>query len=130
MTGEFFTLRDKVLKAALDMYAAAPEYLWAKFPNYAVLRHKENRKWFALIMDITYEKLGEEALSGKVDVLNVKLSDTLLLDMLLKREGYYKGYHISRGNWLSVTLDGRVSMEDICELLRISFDTTDDRKRK
>lgn len=29
-------------------YGTTPEYLWQKYPNYAVLRHQKSRKWYGL----------------------------------------------------------------------------------
>ena len=69
------TLRDGVFKYIRKKYKTEPEYLWAKFPGYAVFRHEDNRKWFAVVMDIDYEKLDREK-SGKVDVLDIKLNDS------------------------------------------------------
>ena len=78
-------------------------------------------------MDVPREKLG---LSGteRVDILNVKLGDPFLVDMMIQREGILKGYHISRGNWISILLDGTVPFAEICDLLEESFLTTAPRK--
>ena len=42
-------LRDQILKYALKKYSAEPEYLWAKFPLYAVLRHAEIKSGLRLL---------------------------------------------------------------------------------
>lgn len=31
-------------------YKADPEYLWRRFPDYAIFRHMDNKKWFGLVM--------------------------------------------------------------------------------
>ena len=31
---------------------------WTQFPHYKVFRHQGNHKWFALVMNITTDKLG------------------------------------------------------------------------
>ena len=66
----------------------------------------------------------DEKKTGPVDVLNVKLDDQLLCDFLIGQDGYYRGYHISRGNWVSVVLDGTVALDEICRLLDRSFRVT------
>ena len=108
-----------------EEYGAEPEYMWARFPNYAVFRHKDNRKWFALVMDVSAEKLGLPEGRGKVWVLNLKLDDPLLTDMLIQQNKSCRpAYHSSRKNWISVLLDGSASLEDIIPLIRRSFEVT------
>ena len=41
-----------------DVYGVTPDYPWESNPTFAVYRHKNNQKWFALVMDIPKEKLG------------------------------------------------------------------------
>lgn len=123
------SLRDEVLAYAKNKYATTPEYLWASAPNYAVLRHNDNNKWYGLIMDITYDKIDKQK-SGAVDVLNVKLDDILFRDFLIQQAGYYIGYHIRRGSWISVVLDGTVELDEICRLLDISFNVTASKAKK
>ncbi len=123
------TFREDVLRYAHDKYKTEPEYLWRRFPHYAGLRHDDNRKWYGLIMDVPRENLG---LHGKerVDILNVKLSDPSYADMLIRQESYFKGYHISRGNWVSVLLDGTVAMKELQSLMDESFIVTSKKYRK
>ena len=112
-----------------EKYRTEPEYLWRRFPNYCVFRHEDNRKWYGIIMDVPRESMG---LRGKerVDILNVKLADTSYADMLIHQEGYFKGYHISRGNWVSVLLDGTVAMKEIQSLVDESFMVTSKKHRR
>ena len=123
------TLREDVLRYAKGKYKTEPEHLWRRFPHYAVLRHEDNRKWYGLIMDVPRENLGLHG-EGRVDILNVKLADTAYADMLIHQNGYFKGYHISRGNWVSVLLDGTVPMKDIQSLLAESYTVTSKKYRK
>ena len=65
-----------------------------------------------------------------VDILNVKLSDPLLVDMLLQQPGYFRGYHISRGNWVSILLDGSVPFDDVCRWLEESYRNTSPKQKR
>ena len=87
-------LREKLFEYVREKYKSEPEYLWSRFPEYAVFRHADNRKWFGIIMNVRRNKLGLDG-EEKVDILNVKLSDPLLVDMLVRQAGYLRGYHIS-----------------------------------
>ena len=123
------SMRSEVIGYIKKKYKADPEYLWKRYPDYAVFRHSDNRKWFGIIMNISYEKIDSEK-SGMVDILNVKLEDILMRDYLVSLDGYYPGYHISRGNWISIALDGTVPFEAVCELIDIGFSATASKKKK
>ena len=65
-----------------------------------------------------------------VDIINVKLGDRMLVDMLVQEPGYFYGYHITRSNWISILLDGTVSLEEICRWIDESYGVTASRKEK
>ena len=123
------TIRDQVFSFVKKKYKATPEYLWRRYPDYAIFRHADNQKWFGLIMDLKRKKLGLDG-DEIVDVLNVKFSDPLLADLLIQQPGYFRGYHISRGNWVSILLDGTVPFDDICKWLDESYIATASKEKK
>ena len=123
------SFRNEITDYIKSKYSAEPEYLWAKFSNYAVFRHGDNKKWFAIIMDIPYKKI-DRSKSGRVEILNIKINDLLLQDLLIQQEGCYRGYHFSRGNWLSVVLDGTVPLENTRSLIDTSFTATASVKKR
>ena len=123
------TTKEKIYDYILKKYSTKPEHPWFKFPSYAVFRHADNEKWYGLIMDIPRSKLG---LIGDeyVNVLNIKAADSFTRDILVQREGYFPGYHIARGNWVSVLLDGTVAADEIYTLIDMSFMTTASKKER
>ena len=123
------TLFDSVCSYIKKEYDTDPEYLWSRFPGYAVFRHLDNRKWFAIIMDVPRNRLGLEG-DERVDIINLKLSDPMLIDFLTHEEGYLIGYHISNGNWISILLDGTVPLKDICNWIDESFANTASRQNR
>lgn len=123
------TIREQLFDYVKKKYKADPEYLWRRFPSYAIFRHADNAKWFGLVMNIKRSNLGIVG-DDIVDVLNVKLPDPLLADMLIQQPGCFRGYHISRGNWISILLDGTVSFDDICRWLEESYMTTASKQKK
>ena len=48
---EIVSYRQDVLSCASEQYGTEPEFLWASYPDYAVLRHR-NGKWYGVVMDI------------------------------------------------------------------------------
>lgn len=129
MQHEQASLREELFGYIRKTYGAAPERLWVRFPDYVIFRHEDNQKWFALIMDVPRSRLGLEG-EESVDILNIKLPDPLLADLLVRQSGFFHGYHISRGNWISILLDGSVPFEEICRWVGESYLTTASREEK
>ena len=77
--------RDEIFRYVRKKYNVAEDYPLPTAPTFPVMRHPDTRKWFAVIMDVPKDKLG---LTGqqRVDVINVKLSDPLLVDVVTSLE--------------------------------------------
>ncbi len=120
--------RNAIWEAAAELYGASSEYLWESSPQSAVLRHKSNRKWFALVMSVERRRLGLSG-DGTVDVLNVK-ADPLMHGSLLLHPGILPGYHMHKGSWLSILLNGTVDREEILSLLDMSWHLTAPKGKK
>ena len=122
-------MREKIFKYVKDQYKTEPDYPFSTFPDYPVLRHGDNGKWLALIMNVPREKLGLKG-EERVDIVNVKLGDPVLVNMLVQRPGYFYGYHISRSNWISILLDGTVPFDEICQWIDESYAVTASKQKK
>ena len=112
--------RGQLQKFILETYGISAEYPWKT--NDMVFRHSDNRKWFALVMNITKEKLGLPD-KEQIDILNVKC-EPILIGSLQRENGIYPAYHMNNSNWLTIALDGSVSDEKIKWLLDMSYDLT------
>ena len=123
------SLRDDVFAYVKKKYKAEPEYLWRSYPDYTVFRHAENRKWFGIVMNVPERVLGLPG-NDTTDILNVKVDDPILLDLLLRQSGYFPGWHMNRRNWISILLDGTVAYEKICGMIDASFLATAPREKK
>ena len=124
------TMRERVFEYAAEKYGTRPEYLFEKLPDCAVLRHYDNRKWYAIIMSVRRSKFGGG--EGNVDVMNVKVGDPFIIESLTAERGFYRAYHMSKSEWISVFLDGTVGEKDVFALLDRSYFVTASgfRKRK
>lgn len=120
--------REQLIQFIEEHYGSEQEYPWMKYPNYAVFRHSNNKKWFALIMDIPKSKLG---LPGNecVDVLDIKC-EPLLVSTLKHEKGFYPAYHMNKENWITIVLDGSVDNEKIKWLLDMSYDLTEKKAKR
>lgn len=120
--------RQDVLKFAMEQYYTEPEYLWLSLPEYAVLRHSDNKKWYGIIMNVPRQKLGLSG-NGIVDILDVKC-DPLLGGSLRMTAGFLPAYHMHHENWITILLDGTVEKDMIFSLLEMSFELTASRQTK
>ncbi len=123
------SLRREVDEYIREKYGAEPEYLWQRYPGYAVYRHADNQKWYCIVMDVDRRKLGLEG-NGSVDIVNVKLDDLFLKGMLLRQNGYADAYHMGRGNWVSILLDGTVPFDEIASWIDMSCEVTASKRKK
>lgn len=114
--------REELFDYIEDKYKVKPDQPWDTFENYAALRHKDNEKWFALVMDITPDKIGLKG-DKKIDVLNLKVRNEFI-GMLRKIEGIYQAYLMDKDNWVTINLREMDSMGDIEDLIEESFDLT------
>lgn len=83
------------------------------------VRHRDSRKWFALVME----------LNGKT-IVNLKC-DPMEADFLRSAyEGVIPAYHMNKVHWNSVYLDSDVPTEEIFRMVMSSFDLTAAKKKK
>lgn len=116
-------MREDIEKYLDKKYGSKPEYLWRRYPGYAVFRHEDNRKWYAIIMNVTADKLGRDG-EEEIAIIDVKIDDLMLRDILIRQEGYYPGYHMNKNSWITIALDGTVPFEEVCNMIDASFDMT------
>lgn len=121
------SLRSDVLGFVKKKLKVSGDTPWAKYPEFVVLRHQDNRKWFGLIMAVPKYKLG---LSGEdlVDVLNVK-TDPVVIGSFITQKGIMPAYHMNKAAWVSVLLDGSVPISDVEFLIKVSYELTKSKKR-
>ena len=105
-----------------EVYSTQGESPWAQSLTNTVFRHRHNRKWFALIMDIPREKLGLPG--GKIiSVVNVKC-DPRLIGSFREEPGIFPAYHMNKAHWLTIALDGSADGEKLNFLLDMSYELT------
>ena len=109
-----------------EIYGVTAEFLWERYPFYGVFRNPTSGKWFGIIMDIDKSKVTSEE-SGATAVMNLKLDDSIS-DYLGK--GAYPCFHMSKGSWVSVILDDRLSDEKVLEMVALSYRNTLKKKGK
>lgn len=120
--------REEIFEYAKKVYGTEPEYLWGRYPSYAVLRMKETDKWYAVLMSVPMEKLGMEG-DGETEILNVKC-DPKMAEFLVQSKGFLPAYHMNKKNWISILLDGTVNEIKILDFLDRSYEQVERGKKR
>jgi predicted DNA-binding protein (MmcQ/YjbR family) len=120
--------RTELKQYILSNYNVKSDCPWISSPNHEVFRHSNNRKWFALIMDVPKNKLGLQG-TEELNVVNLKC-DPILIGSLRNEIGFFPAYHMSKDNWITVALDGSASDDRIKMLLDMSYGATAPKMRK
>ena len=110
----------RIMAQIQEKYGNQLEYLWEKSPNTAVLRHEGNKKWYAVLMKISWDKL-EKGREGQLEAVNLKHDQVA---DLLSKKGIYPAFHMNKRYWISVALDDTLSDEEVLELIETSWNLT------
>ena len=108
-------------------YSTLPDYPFDEDFETAVFRHGDNRKWFALSMQVSRRKFGIDS-DEVIDVVNLKLP-TEMFGSFGASDGVYPAYHMNKLHWISVLLPDAPS--DVVQfLLSASFVATRSNKKQ
>ena len=114
--------KDDLITYAREQYGTEPEYLWESAPNTFVLRHRGNRKWYAVVMDVRRDRLGLPS-EEIVYIMDVKCGP-LLSGSYIGKPGVVPAYHMNKTHWLGILLVGSAADETVTELLDLSYGQT------
>ena len=113
--------KQQFLSYCLNTYGTSPDYPFDEDFETAVFRHSDNRKWFALSMQVSRRKFGLDS-DEVIDVLNLKLP-TEMFGSFGAADGVYPAYHMNKLHWISVLLPD--APNDVVQfLLNVSFEAT------
>lgn len=106
-------LRNELFKYIKEEYDVEPEFLWKDTPDAAIFRHKNNRKWFALIMHVNDD-----------EYLNVKTEPSY--SELLRNSCDYiiPAYHMNKEHWNTIIINKNADKSLVHELIDRSYELT------
>ncbi|MCM1322672.1 MAG: MmcQ/YjbR family DNA-binding protein [Acetobacter sp.] len=102
-----------------EKYGDVFEYLWEKFPDNAVFRRQDNKKWYGAILTVARDKLGLGG-DGKIEVLDLR-GEVEEIQRLVDGEKYFPAYHMNKKHWFTVCLDGTVDIDEIYKRIDMSY---------
>ena len=104
-------------------YGDELEYLWQKFPNNAIWRRQDNKKWYAVILTVNKTKLGLSE-TEEIEIIDLR-ADAETLPQIIDNKKYFFGYHMNKKHWITICLDGSVDIEEIKQHLDDSYKISD-----
>lgn len=103
-------IRERLEAYVKATYGVESEQLPFRQEDYAVLRHADTGRWFAVFIVKPKKAFGMDG-EGNTEIVSLKIRDPLLTDLLVQQTGYLRGYPSSKWNWVSIILDGTVPLE-------------------
>ena len=117
------SIREQLDAYVRKKYRIEPEILPFSHENYAIYRHTETGKWFAVFIVKDRSVFGLSG-SGNVELLCFKLRDRMVADLVAQQPGYLRGLPASSWNWTSAVLDGTIPLANICQWVDESYEVT------
>ena len=119
--------KQQFLSYCLSTYSTSPDYPFEGDFETAVFRHSDNRKWFALSMQVSRRKFGFDS-DEVIDVVNLKLP-TEMFGSFGASDGVYPAYHMNKLHWISVLLPD--APDDVVQfLVNVSFEATKAKRKR
>ena len=118
--------KQQFLSYSLNTYGTLPDYPFDDWMESAVLRHANNKKWYAIALRVSRRKFGFDS-DEVIDVVNLKLP-TEMFGSFGAADGVYPAYHMNKLHWISVLLPD--ASEDIVQfLVNVSFEATKNKRK-
>ena len=118
--------KQQLLEHCLNTYGTLPDYPFDDWMESAVLRHADNKKWYAIVLRVSRRKFGFDS-DEVIDVVNLKLP-TEMFGSFVEADGVYPAYHMNKLHWISVLLPD--APDDVVQfLVNVSFEATKDKRK-
>lgn len=112
------TTREEAVAACLELPGAYEDYPFHD-DNWTVLRHRGNRKIFAMV----FERQGRIWINVKAEPMQGDFWRRAFSAVV-------PAYHMNKEHWLSIILDGTMDDADILRLVEESFALTAPKQKK
>ena len=109
----------RVIDYCRKKYNDEVEYLWEQFPRNGICRSKDNQKWYLALLSVNGKKLGQN-IDEIIEVIDLR-ARTEEIPQLLNSKNIYPAYHMNKKHWITIILDGSVSLEEIYRRIDESY---------
>ena len=111
--------RNELLRYIQQEYVCNVEYPWERYPDYMVVRRRDNQKWFAGIFAIKGYQVGHDT-NEPMNIVNLKCESDLIPN-LIHENGIYPAYHMNKTDRISVDIEGYEDIEKLKILVDMSY---------
>ena len=115
--------KSKQAKEIIDYirakYGDELEFLWQKFPDNAVWRRKDNKKWYGALLIIPKSKLDAHS-NEMVEIIDLRIKPEQV-KATIDNKKYFAGWHMNKNNWFTIILDDSVPTSEICQRIGESY---------
>ena len=102
-----------------NKYGDKLEHLWADAPDNAIVRRKDNQKWYAAILTVPRKKLGQTS-EEPVEIIDLH-ARTEDIEALVDYKKYFPGFHMNKKHWITVCLDDTVGDDELFQKINESY---------
>ena len=120
-----YSQTNEIVNQVKEKYGDYPIFKWDD-NECAVLENSINHKWYGLITPLNKNKLDNKT-NKIIEILNIKL-DPKEIEELLKKEGFYKAWHMNKKYWITIILDNTLSTNEIMNLIDKSYNLVKPKK--
>ena len=115
--------KNEIIDYALGLPVSAADCPFTEDFETTVLRHRDSRKWFGIILAVPQTFFGRAE-----QALNLKCPPELIPLLAEKYAGLiFPAYHMNRKHWITVRM--RADDDIIKQLISLSYDITDNKRR-
>ena len=118
--------KQSFLNYCLNTYGTSPDYPFDDWMESEVLRHADNKKWYAIVLRVSRRKFGFDS-DEVVDVVNLKIPIEMF-GSFGAADGVHPAYHMNKLHWISVLLPDAPD-EVVQFLVNVSFEATKTKKK-
>lgn len=108
-----------VIKYIKNKYDDKLEFLWQKFDDNAIVRNKENDKWYAILMTVRENRIRGNS-EEKIEVLDLRYPKDRIND-IIDCDKIFPGYHMNKKSWITIVMDQSLKNEEIFCLIDNSY---------
>lgn len=109
----------EIIKYVENKYSGALEFLWEKFPDNAIARRNDNKKWYLALLTVSKRKLGINS-DEKIEIIDLRMK-TEEIEKIVDNKKYFLGYHMNKKHWITIPLDNSVPTAELLSRIDESY---------